>query len=118
MRFAMMGTVALAVATTACGGGNTDSQARRTALGAPETAKTATVESAANLLQSKGPVSKISLYLDGFHAAKDDPKMPVEAHHYCKQVNEDFAQCALFDGNTAESRLMGVEYASFRTESP
>jgi hypothetical protein len=50
------------------------------------------------------------LYLDGFHAAKDDPAMQMEAHHYCNQVNEDFAQCVLFDGNTADSRLMGVEY--------
>ena len=36
--------------------------------------------------------------------------MQMEAHHYCNQVNEDFAQCVLFDGNTADSRLMGVEY--------
>ena len=36
--------------------------------------------------------------------------MQMEAHHYCIQVNEDFAQCALFDGNAAASRLTGVEY--------
>jgi hypothetical protein len=31
----------------------------------------------------------------------------MESHHYCDQVNEDFAQCALYDGNTAEARLHG-----------
>jgi hypothetical protein len=36
--------------------------------------------------------------------------MQMEAHHYCDQVNEDFAQCILYDGNTAESRMMGIEY--------
>jgi hypothetical protein len=95
----------------ACGGGNTGARsATQTAPGTPESAKTAALESAANLVQSKGPVAKISMYLDGFHAAKDDPQMQMEAHHYCNQVNEDFAQCVLYDGNTPDARLMGVEY--------
>src|SRR5690606_11889458 len=28
----------------------------------------------------------------------------------CDQVNDDFAQCSLFDGNTTEANLTGVEY--------
>jgi hypothetical protein len=36
--------------------------------------------------------------------------MQMEAHHYCNQVNEDLAQCVLFDANTAEARMMGIEY--------
>jgi hypothetical protein len=36
--------------------------------------------------------------------------MQMEAHHYCNQVNEDFAQCVLYDGNTDDARLMGIEY--------
>ena len=100
----------LVVIMGGCGGGNTGPQSGRTAPGAPESAKTRALESAASLIQSKGPVSKISLYLDGFHASKDDPRMQMEAHHYCNQVNEDFAQCVLFDGNNADARLMGVEY--------
>jgi hypothetical protein len=95
----------------ACGGGNTGPQsAQQTAPGAPETAKTATLETGASLLQSKGPITKISMYLDGFHAAKADPTMQMEAHHYCNQVNEDFTQCVLYDGNTDDARLMGIEY--------
>ncbi len=34
----------------------------------------------------------------------------MEAHHYCQQMNEDFAQCVLFDGNTNDANLTGVEY--------
>ncbi|HVW86862.1 MAG TPA: OBAP family protein [Bryobacteraceae bacterium] len=93
-----------------CGGGNTGPRSGQTAPGSPETARTSALETAANLVQSKGPVSKISMYLDGFHVSKDDPGMQMEAHHYCNQVNEDFAQCVLFDGNNADSRLMGIEY--------
>jgi hypothetical protein len=110
MRAAMMVVLSAVLAASACVGGHTDPQQGRTAPGSPETVKTATLESAANLVQSKGPVSKISVYLDGFHAAKDDPKMQMEAHHYCNLVNEDFTQCVLFDGNADDSRLMGIEY--------
>jgi hypothetical protein len=41
---------------------------------------------------------------------KDRPKNQMEAHHYCDQVNEDFAQCALFDSNTKNANLNGTEY--------
>jgi Protein of unknown function (DUF1264) len=101
---------AAGLAVAACGGGNTGPQEGQPAPGPDRTAKTATLETGANVLQAKAPVEKIAMYLDGFHAAKDDPKMQMEAHHYCNQVNEDFAQCVLFDGNTAEARMMGIEY--------
>ncbi|MDJ0391147.1 DUF1264 domain-containing protein [Roseomonas sp. E05] len=32
----------------------------------------------------------------------------MEAHHYCKQVNSDFLQCASFDGNTENANLIGI----------
>jgi len=102
---------ALVVTSTACGGGNTPPQGGgSTAPGAARTAKTGALESGANLLQAKVPVEQISMHLNGFHAAKDAPSMIMESDHYCNQVNEDFAQCALFDGNGKDARLHGVEY--------
>jgi hypothetical protein len=71
-------------------------------------AHTSRAESGANLIQAKAPVEKVSMYLNGFHVSKADPTMQMEAHHYCNQVNEDIARCVLFDGNTAEARLMGI----------
>ena len=100
----------LAMTAVGCGGGNTPPPGGETAPGNDRTAKTAMLESGANMMQAKAPVEKIAMYLDGFHIAKDDPEMQMEAHHYCNQANEDLAQCVLFDGNTAEARLMGVEY--------
>jgi hypothetical protein len=95
----------------ACGGGNTGpADSTQAAPGDERTAKTATLETGANLLQAKAPVENIAVYLNGFHVAKDDPKMQMEAHHYCNQVTEDFMQCVLFDGNTADARMMGIEY--------
>jgi len=78
--------------------------------GADRTSKTTGLETGANMVQAKAPVDQISMYLNGFHAAKDDPSMVMESNHYCNQVNEDFAQCALFDGNRKDARLHGVEY--------
>jgi hypothetical protein len=102
--------LALAVGATACGGGDTPPDGGVAAPGADRTARTAALETGANLLQAKAPVEKIAMYLNGFHVAKDDPAMQMEAHHYCNQASEDVAQCVLFDGNTAEARLMGIEY--------
>jgi hypothetical protein len=110
MRVSLGATTLFAVALTACGGGNTQPQGGETAPGADRTVKTAALETGANLMQTKAPVEKIAMYLNGFHVSKDDPKMQMEAHHYCNQANEDFAQCVLFDGNTNEARLMGIEY--------
>lgn len=94
----------------ACGGGDSGPGAGETAPGADRTAKTAALETGAAALQSKAPVDQIALYLVGFHPSKADPAMQMESHHYCDQVNEDFAQCVLYDGNTENARLHGVEY--------
>jgi len=110
LRSRLAATALITVMLAGCGAGNTGPGDGQTAPDSPETTKTKALESAANMIQSKGPVSKISMYLDGFHVSKDDPSVQMEAHHYCNQVNEDFAQCVLFDGNSADSRLTGIEY--------
>jgi len=64
----------------------------------------------ARALQSNTPPKQLDIYLVGFHPMKDNPSVQMEAHHYCKQVNEDFAQCVLFDGNGKDANLNGIEY--------
>ena len=97
------------ILAAACGGGDTG-PAEQTAPGSERTAKTAALESGASAMQSKTPVDQIAMYLVGFHPSKADPQMQMESHHYCDQVNEDFAQCVLYDGNSGDARLHGVEY--------
>src|SRR3954471_8428514 len=76
--------VPLLLVCTACGGGNAGSQGSgRMVPGADRTAKTTGLETGANMLQAKAPVEQFSMYLSGFHAAKDDPAMVVESNHYC-----------------------------------
>jgi hypothetical protein len=71
--------------------------------GAGKGAWLATLEQGANLLQDIDPLKGFDVYVVGFHCARDDPGMQMEAHHYCRVVNADFLQCVLFDGNTRRS---------------
>lgn len=97
-----------ALATTACKGGDIEPATRP--AGSEETTKTAALEVGAKVLQDPEPTQTLDIYLVGFHPMKDDPHHQMEAHHYCRQVNEEFAQCALYDANTADANLNGIEY--------
>jgi hypothetical protein len=81
-----------------------------TPRGESKSGSTKGLEAGAKLLQSNAPLAGFDIYLDGFHPMKDHPEIQMEAHHYCHQVNEDFAQCVLFDGNGKTANMNGVEY--------
>jgi hypothetical protein len=70
----------------------------------------ATLEAGAALLQDTAPLKDFDIYVAGLHCAKHEPEMQMEAHHFCRQVNQDFLQCVLFDGNTKDANLIGIEY--------
>src|SRR4051812_1194399 len=70
----------------------------------------ATLEAGAALLQDMTPLKDFDIYVAGLHCAKHEPDMQMEAHHFCRQVNQDFLQCVLFDGNTKDANLIGIEY--------
>ena len=78
--------------------------------GREESTKTEILETGSDVLQTKAPFNPMDVYLVGFHPMKEDPNHQMEAHHFCTQVNEDFAQCVLFDGNTEDANLTGIEY--------
>ncbi len=78
--------------------------------GDPKTLWRAMLQTGASLLQSTDPLAGFDIYVAGLHCARHEPQMQMEAHHYCKQVNSDFLQCVLFDGNTSRANLIGIEY--------
>lgn len=78
--------------------------------GAEKTPKTRALEAGAKLLQHNRPMAGFDIYLVGFHPMKEHPEHQMEAHHYCHQRNEDFAQCVLFDSNTSAANMHGLEY--------
>jgi hypothetical protein len=107
-RTATLACIACAVIFQACG--RKDVQSTTEVAGEPKTGKTGTLETGAKVLQTAAPLKQFDVYLMGFHPLKDNPAVQMEAHHFCSQVNEDFAQCALFDGNTKSAHLTGIEY--------
>ena len=87
-----------------------DQYSETTPAGEPKSTKTKTLETGARILQSNAPLKAFDIYLIGFHPMKDHPELQMEAHHYCHQMNEDFAQCVLFDSNKKTANLNGIEY--------
>ena len=69
-----------------------------------------TLEAGAALLQDMTPLKDFDIYVAGLHCGKHEPHMQMEAHHFCRQVNQDFLQCTIFDGNTKDANLIGIEY--------
>lgn len=78
--------------------------------GQENTVQTKVLEAGAHVFQNSAPLQGFAIYLVGFHPMKDEPEHQMIAHHYCHQLNEDLAQCVLFDGNGAHANLTGVEY--------
>ncbi len=87
---------------------NRDSPAQPQGKG--KTFKEKVLEKGADWMQHHTPLKHFDAYVVGFHCAKEDPHMQMEAHHYCHQVNGEFLQCVIFDGNTEDANLIGVEY--------
>jgi hypothetical protein len=75
-----------------------------------ETGETKGLEAGATELQGFAPIAQIGVYIDGLHVMKEQPHLFLEAHHYCAPKNEDALQCVIFDGNTRDANLVGVEY--------
>jgi len=69
-----------------------------------------TLEAGAAVLQDTPPLKDFDIYVVGLHCAKHEADMQMEAHHFCRQVNQDFLQCVLFDGNAKDANLIGIEY--------
>jgi hypothetical protein len=99
--------VAVVVLFASCG--RTEARESRPA-GAATDRMTETLKAGARMLQTNAPPEQLDVYPVGFHPMKDQPEHQMEAHHFCREVNEDFAQCALFDGNTKDANLNGIEY--------
>ncbi len=98
----------MVAALTGCAMSNTDSPVQTP--GQAKASDTEMLEVGAQWLQDKPPIRALNMYLDGFHFYNGHPGAQMEAHHYCSALNEEVFQCVIYDGNTAEAKLMGVEY--------
>jgi len=79
-------------------------------LGEPKSAEKKIVEYGTDSVQTFEPIEDIHKHLCAYHFYSGDISRQVEAHHYCTHLNEDVAQCAIFDSDQPNARLIGVEY--------
>jgi len=105
----MKGTLPL-LALLLCGCGAHNSPSKVTAPGAPTSPQKQLLDTGAAALQSRPPIDAINAYLDGFHFYNGDHNGQMEAHHYVTILNDDVMQAVIYDGNTRDAKLMGVEY--------
>uniref|UniRef100_A0A942Y8Z9 OBAP family protein n=1 Tax=Neobacillus citreus TaxID=2833578 RepID=A0A942Y8Z9_9BACI len=87
-----------------------DRRTGTTPPGEPGGFRLALLDRGADLLQTSAPLADFDVYVVGFHCVKGEPDAQMEAHHFCKVVNSEMLQCVLFDGNTKDANLIGIEY--------
>lgn len=100
----------IAIAAAGCSREDTPPSNPHAPPGSKKEVDTKVLEKGAEVLQNLSPIRSLDHYLDGFHVMKDDTSLHMEAHHYCKGMNEEFTQCVIFDGNTETSNIIGLEY--------
>jgi len=81
-----------------------------TVPGEEKSLKKRLLEMGSDMVQSFAPINQIKTHLCGFAFYANDPSRQVELHHYCCSLNEDFVQCAVYDGDGPHARLIGIEY--------
>ncbi|KAI1305600.1 hypothetical protein EDD11_004891 [Mortierella claussenii] len=74
------------------------------------TSGTATLTAGAKLMQSFKPLSGVCEALCGLHLYPDNPKKQVIAFHYCHMIDEDRRQCIIYDSDSENAKLIGIEY--------
>ncbi|KAA0052591.1 hypothetical protein IC582_017795 [Cucumis melo] len=75
-----------------------------------------------SMLQSLNPLKQISHHACTFALYAHDLSRQIETHHYVSRLNQDFLQCAVYDSDTNNAHLIGIEYIVsdriFETLSP
>ncbi|KAG0343809.1 hypothetical protein BG004_004982 [Podila humilis] len=78
-------------------------------VGQTSTGKMAMSEVSAGLMSFK-PLGGICESFCGLHLYPNEPQRQLIAYHYCHCIDEDRYQCLMYDSDSRDAKLMGVEY--------
>ncbi|XP_022892356.1 oil body-associated protein 2A-like isoform X1 [Olea europaea var. sylvestris] len=78
--------------------------------GKPMTVGQHIIDKGAQLTQSLKPIKQMSQHVCTFASYSHDMTRQIETHHYVSRRNQDFLQCAVYDSDDSDGRLIGVEY--------
>jgi len=73
-------------------------------------AKKVLLGSGANMMQNFAPINAINQHASGIYFISGNLGRQVHAHHFCANLNEDMLQCALYDSDKSDAKLIGVHY--------
>lgn len=79
----------------------------------PGGAKTLTakaVDAGAAMLQSLEPIKAFQQHVCTWAIFSHDMNRKIQTHHHAARLNDDFLQCAVYDSDQSNARLIGVEY--------
>ena len=65
------------------------------------------LDKGAQMLQSLKPVKQISQHFCTFAIYSPDMSRQIETHHFVTRINKDFLQCAVYDSDDYNARLIG-----------
>lgn len=75
--------------------------------GTPMTAAQHVLDKGAQILQSLKPVKQMNQHVCTFAIYSHDMTRQIETHHFITRVNQDFLQCAVYDSDQPNARLIG-----------
>lgn len=78
--------------------------------GKPMTIGQAVVDKGAQIMQSLKPVKQVRQHVCSFALYSHDMTRQIQTHHFLTRLNQDFLQCAVYDSDDSNARLIGVEY--------
>jgi hypothetical protein len=81
-----------------------------TVPGEPETKKSLVGETVASAIQNFAPVNQFKTHLATIKCYADDPTHQEIVHEYVSHLNEDVMQSVMYDSDSSEAKLIGVEY--------
>ncbi|KXN84567.1 hypothetical protein AN958_12313 [Leucoagaricus sp. SymC.cos] len=70
----------------------------------------AAFDAAGSAMMSFDPVKRIHQHLCTFHTYSHDRGRHVETHHYCTHLSKDFHQCVIYESDSPNAKLIGIEY--------
>ncbi|KAJ4980584.1 hypothetical protein NE237_031421 [Protea cynaroides] len=78
--------------------------------GKPMTVGSQMLDKGTQMLQSLKPVKQMQQHVCTFGLYSHDMNRQIETHHFVTRLSQDFLQCAVYDSDDSNARLIGVEY--------
>ncbi|KAK7306452.1 hypothetical protein VNO77_44393 [Canavalia gladiata] len=80
------------------------------------------LDKGAMMIQSLDPIKQMTQHVCSFAIYSHDMSRQIPTHHFCTRLTNSFYQCAVYDSNRSDARLLGLEYIvpdhTFETFSP